>query len=499
MKKYKLPLSIINFKHSFCFSWERFPALFIFASLLSGGMLFYGMVFPLFFAFTHKKHSFKIGYLSLAIFSCLLFYLDFEKPPLLQNVFVKAYIEPISLTQFENKKYLVANILYLKTAEGKEFKKLKCMIPLDGKMAEKIDSCFAVDGIIKSSCSGYFLKVINYKAIAHSFSFAQKRFDLKQKVEKVIKKYVKDTDVQGYFCALATANISDPFIKGRFLASGMLHTLTISGFHFSWVIFLFSIPLCVFFKKKHALIILLIVAWGYFLFIGPFPSISRAWISVSVYLLTILFSKLSLPLNALGLAGICALILDPYSMFTLSFCLSFLATFSLLTMSSYIFSLTNKICERRDRKTLKQMPLLDKSAYYLLRAFISAFLLTLTIQIMLLPIFCIYFPFVSLLGLFYNIFFPLSMIPTLLLLILAFVFHPFSFSPFIWKIAELYSKPFLETLLYGSGFSPLLIKLSFLDHSILCLFSCFLIYFCFQKEKWAHEEYLIYLDEFLLT
>ena len=489
---------MIKLKKNFYFSWERFPALFIFASLLSGAMLFHGQIFPLFFAFTHKERSFKIGYLLLAAFTALLFYFDFEEMPSLQNVFVKAYIEPIAITKSENKKYLLGYIPYLKTENGEKYSKLHCMVPLDCKSEEEINSSFIVDGIIKSSNSGYFLKAKKWEGVKNSFSFAGARFNLKKRAESIIKKNVIDKDVSAYFCALTTGNVSDPFIKQRFLTCGMLHTLAISGFHFSWVIFLFSLPLCLVLKKKHAVIILLALAWGYYAFIGPSSSISRSWIAVSVYLLTILFSKISLPLNALGLAGVCSIILDPYSLYNLSFSLSFLATFCLLTTHCYLFSLTNKVCEKRSKKILKKMALLDKCGYCLLRMFLSAFFLTSAIEIILFPIFVLYFPFAPLLGLFYNIFFPLSMVPTMLLLILAFLFHPFSFSPFLWKLNELYSKPFLETILYGSGISPLFIKLPKIPNFILCLFSCLCIYFCLQREKLAHEEYLINLDEFLL-
>ena len=189
-------------------------------------------------------------------------------------------------------------------------------------------------------------------------------------------------------------------MKQRFLSCGLLHTLAISGFHFSWMIFLLSIPLCLLLPKRVALVTLLFLGWCYFLFIGPSSSISRAWIAVSIYLLTILFSHVPLSLNALGASGIISIALNPYCVYTLSFSLSYLATFSVISLNGLSKTLTNYLSPKRRKIVLDNFPFVDRCVYRLLRIFLLSFFISSLVQITLLPIFFLSFPFFFCLGYF---------------------------------------------------------------------------------------------------
>jgi ComEC/Rec2-related protein len=483
----------------FIFSWDRFPALFIFASLLSGAILHLGMPFPLLLAFTHPKNSFKAGYILLAAFTALLFTLDQEEAPSIDKEYVTAYIEPLKIKESHHRLFLMAHCPYLITETGNEYKNIRLMIPIAKKMAASFNYNHIVSGVLKKSSYGYFLKGEKWEKKSPASSPISTRFMFHKKAKRFIKKKVKDLDVQAYFAALITGSIDDPFLRAKFLETGMLHTLAISGFHFSWIIFILSVPLSLIMKKKWSLLVLLFLSWCYFFFLGGSSSISRAWIAISVYILSILFSKIPLPLNALGLAGIISILVNPYSTFELSFALSFLATFAILTLFPLIGHIVNKISPKRPKDIRKQMPFMDKTAYYLLRFFLTSLSLSFLIQAALLPISIHFFPFISLWGLLYNIFIPISMVPTLLLILLAFLLYPILGSTLLWRINEAYSKPFLESILYGRGAAALLIKTPHISPYILSFTLCLLLLLCLKLESIFHEESLIRLDEFLLT
>ncbi len=474
------------------FSWEKFPALFLFASLLSGALCSIGIVYPVLFAFTHKKRSFIIGYIFLSLFTSLLFIAN-KNNSLGSKELVTAYITPKNLKKSNGKLYLSAHIPYLKTDSLKELENISCIIPLEKKDRPVFNQDFIVKGTLKASSFGYFLQPKVWEKVPSTYSLTEKRYGWKKSAKELIKRKTSDQDVRAYFTALVTSNISDAFLKERFKAAGVLHTLAISGFHFSWIIFIFSIPLSLLFPKKWSLLLLLVCAWGYFFFLGPSASISRAFLAISIYLISILISAVPLPLNALGFAGILSMLIDPYSIFDIAFSLSYLATFAILTLHSLIASLTNTLCPKRCPKTLLLMPFFHKIAYFILRTLLLGGILSTCIQIILLPIFFIYFPFLPLWGFFYNIYFPLSMIPTLILLLLSFIF------PSLWRINEIYSKPFLESVLYGNGFAFLLVKLPYIHPQILSLATCLLIFFCLRQEQKHTEKRLLLQDEFILT
>ena len=469
-------------------NWERFPALFIFGSILSGALCSMGMIYPILFAFTHKKRSFVLGYILLSA-TTAIFFIQQKKPPLCRKDFVEAYITPKVLKRSNGKLYLSANIPILKTASLEEFENLSCIIPIEGEHRPLFDQDFIVTGTIKRSPYGYFLQPASWEKVSLTFSLAELRYRCKRGAEKIIHKHTLDNDVRGYFSSLVTGDVSDLFIKERFKAVGLLHTLAISGFHFGWVIFVLSVPLSLIFPKKWSLIVLLFFAWVYLLFLGSSASVSRAFLAITIYLVSILISTVALPLNALGLAGVISFLISPYCLFELSFSLSYLATFAILTLYPLISEITGLFCRKRDQKTLLLMPFFDKIAYFVLRMLLLGGVLSMVIQIVLLPLLIGYFPFFSLWGIFYNMYFPLSMIPTLVLLILSFIFPP------LWRVNEMYSKPFLESVLYGNGFASLLVKLPGVHPQILSGVCCLLIFLCLRQEGIYHEENLDLQDQ----
>ena len=457
-------------------SWERFPALFLFGSLLCGALSSMGVFLPMLLAFTHKKRSFIVGSVLLSLFTSLLFLQDTKKlPPSKERI--KGYLIPKHLKEIDGKLYLLAHLPFLKTFSEKEYTGLYCLIPLSKQERPNFNQHFIIEGMLKPSSSGNVLQPFSWKAVPYTFSFIENRFILKERCKKFIDNHVKDLEVREYFKSLVTGEISDPFLKEKFKGAGLLHTLAISGFHFSWIIFILSIPLSLFFPKKISLLFLLLCAWLYFFFLGGSASVSRSFLAVTLYLISILLSSNPLPLNALGLSGIVSIVIDPYSLFSISFSLSYLATFVILSLNPWINDLSTIFCLKRCSKKQRLMPLSHKIPYLLLRMFSVGGLYSMALQITLLPIFLYCFPFLPLWGSFYNLFFPLSMIPTLILLIFSFAFPP------LWKLNEFFSKPFLETVLYGNGAFPLLLKVFHPSMNVVSVMITFILIFSLKKEE----------------
>ena len=124
-----------------------------------------------------------------------------------------------------------------------------------------------------------------------------------------------------------------PFeIRDRFRAVGVIHVLVVSGLHvgFIWLIgdFLFSpFPL----RVRHALLIPLVA--GYVLLTGAGTATVRAGVMAGVYSLAFVFNQPRNSLTALAAAALVLLLLNPLTLFTAGFQLSFLIVLSIVTVT----------------------------------------------------------------------------------------------------------------------------------------------------------------------
>ncbi len=129
-------------------------------------------------------------------------------------------------------------------------------------------------------------------------------------------------------------------IRKAFNNSGASHILAISGLHIGIAVFIsFFIFTKIFslFKsftekgtvKKIAAFFTVIIAVIYGFFAGMSPSTQRAVIMTTVFLYSFIFEEEPDTLNSLALSGIIILIIEPASLFSISFILSFTAVFAI--------------------------------------------------------------------------------------------------------------------------------------------------------------------------
>lgn len=140
----------------------------------------------------------------------------------------------------------------------------------------------------------------------------------------------------------------DKDTKDDFVNSGLIHILVISGLHigFCAAIFLFMFKILGF-KLKYAYLMTIPALFFYTILTGANPPAVRATIMASCVLIAFILDREPLIYNALSLSALIILIINPQSLFTASFQLSFFATFGIVYLYpkfSYAFGyIRNKI------------------------------------------------------------------------------------------------------------------------------------------------------------
>ncbi len=131
-----------------------------------------------------------------------------------------------------------------------------------------------------------------------------------------------------------------PHTRNLFARSGVYHILAVSGLHVGILVFLlFTVLGLVRVPRRWIPVAIVGVLFVYAFVTDLKPSVIRASIMASIFLIGFAVERRATPLNLLGIALLVILVADPYSPFDLSFQLSFAATAAiLLVLSSYPIS-----------------------------------------------------------------------------------------------------------------------------------------------------------------
>lgn len=284
-------------------------------------------------------------------------------------------------------------------------------------------------------------------AIENSFNAAEIRYKMKSYVHYFLQKNIKDTSAAIFLSALVTGELDENYLKFSFCRLGLQHILAISGFHFGVLAISF---LCIF-KILHvpilwSRILLLLIINGYFLFLGPSPSIERAYIALTLALLAALFKQRHFPINALGVALALELLINPLSAANIGFQLSFLSTAALLIIYPVMEKPFCCLFPKRSLQDLKQLSHISIYAHMGASFLRKALALGLAVNIAILPVILFHFHTFPLISLIYNVFFPSLVAISIFLLIIGSVFSlllPF-FPPFIHNFNSVFTKSLLD-------------------------------------------------------
>lgn len=179
-------------------------------------------------------------------------------------------------------------------------------------------------------------------------------------------------------------------IKEKIRYIGLSHLFAMSGFHISIIFTLaYYIFMRIFNKKRTIEIGIFIFVTLYFLAIKSSPSFTRAYIMLVIYLLgKIFYEKVDIK-KSLYLSAIISIIFKPAVIFSISFQLSYLAMISIL----YVYPVI-----REKYRKLKIIKL-----YFRENKVLDYFVLSITIQLFLLPLVGYYFSTLPFLGMLFNV------------------------------------------------------------------------------------------------
>ena len=179
-------------------------------------------------------------------------------------------------------------------------------------------------------------------------------------------------------------------LRDSFSATGTAHVLALSGLHVGALALLLFVFLS-WIPQRWVRFALFVACLGaYVLLTGGSPSILRASLMATFFLLAYTIGRISQPLNTLGLAGLVILLLDPLSLFDVGFQLSFAAVGGILLFYGRIYRFLD------DRLSILLRFTLPRSIVQLL-------LLSFTAQLGTLPLTTLYFGEFSLLSLPLNV------------------------------------------------------------------------------------------------
>ncbi len=312
-------------------------------------------------------------------------------------------------------------------SKSKTYYNLPCTVYCSQKKRPSADQIYALEGTVKNRGLYYYIFKAqkNFKPIGSCWNFlTEKRFVLQQKLERLLRKKIKHNSSFIFLNGQLTGSMKSNLWRFIFTKTGMQHILAISGFHFMALVFFFS-----FFLKRLPLSrflpwTLLILLSLYALYIGPSPSVQRAWIGASVALTAKIIGKNSFALNAMGLGLLIELLIDPINLTFLSFQLSFLSVGAILFLYNPLSDFLSCWLQKRTAFDCKGLSFLEKAGAHFINYLRAAITVSLSVTLCLLPLLLFYFHSFPLLGLVYNLFFPLLISFSFYLLLIALMTLP---------------------------------------------------------------------------
>ncbi len=309
---------------------------------------------------------------------------------------------------------------HLKHFEGEVYAK---GLPIRWNTREKLEGSsdyWAEGRLLKKGRHYRFVEGRDWELVPGSHSFAERRYETKIEIGRYLNRHLSPKSAQ-FLSALVCGDLLDSQTLLDFSRLGLVHLMVISGFHFSLVAGLLSLLMRPYVPYKLAAILLLWILSFYFGLLGCSPAVLRAWVMASMGFLALILERQNFGLNALGVALVVVLLVDPYAIFSLGFAFSFLCTAAILAFYRPIERFLRHLIPRFPKEQVWKMSFLDQHGF-VLGAFVRKGLaLGLAVNLAALPLTLFYFHQFPWIGLACNLFFPLLITLVLVLLPLAVV------------------------------------------------------------------------------
>lgn len=128
----------------------------------------------------------------------------------------------------------------------------------------------------------------------------------------------------------------DQSTREMFAATGIAHILALSGLHVGILTGLLTImlmPLTMNRGRSLRMLLTVVALWAFAVMTGLSPSVVRAVIMATLFMVTTLMQRVWSPLNALGASALIILLFDPLAIYSLGFQLTFLAVLSIIVFA----------------------------------------------------------------------------------------------------------------------------------------------------------------------
>lgn len=340
----------------------------------------------------------------------------------------------------------------------------------------KADSLYLVHGTLHEHNGNWTLKLgkdSHLQKIAKTYSLVEWRLQAKSAVKRLLAAYLAPGETRAFLEGVLIGEFHDSHLAcslGRF---GLQHITVVSGFHFSLIAIILASFLRLIFPWKYTNICLILGITGYLLFIGPSPSVLRAWIAVSVLFLGKVFERTSNGMNSLGLGLIVVLCWDPASVGQLGFSLSFLATFAILLFYPLVEQAIRLCFPRRSASYVLKMPFSEQLLFVLLTFFISSLALVTSVSILMLPMSLYSFGQFPVMGIIYNCFFPFLVSIAVFVVCLAFMFLWIApFATFLFSIGALLLDTALTFVVHAPSWCDITMRVEAFSGSWLVVYLC---------------------------
>lgn len=310
-------------------------------------------------------------------------------------------------------------------ASGTGFSNIPVFLSLperEGLQRPLANKDYLVHGILKEyTPHSYHIKIDKeapWVPLNYTWSLAEWRHTIKNHVIDYIQQNYTHPSVAKFLSGISTGLLDDRTLGADFSRFGLQHILAISGFHFALLVMLLQGLARAFLPIRTLPSLLIFIMTAYFIFLGPSPSIIRAWIACLCPLIGQLIHKPTNSLNILALGMIVVLIYEPQAVGQAGFQFSFTTTFCILVYLKPIDNWLTVALHKRSLSVASEMSRFNQWGYLISSYLRQALSLTLAVNLAVIPLSLMHFQQVPLLSFFYNLFFPLMVTLSMILFLI---------------------------------------------------------------------------------
>ncbi len=422
--------------------WRLNPALLYGLSMLLGVSLYLTKSPTLFLGLILIFFAKKRAIAALLILTASYFYILVNSP------------SAIEIGKPGVEKFSISSISLKSSHFGKQwiYKGIIKNMPVSISLPSKHDTTrppanrdYFVEGTFKEVCPRHYTYVLEknspWKEIPNTFSFAEWRYYLKHKVQKIIYNKIKNEESALFLSGISTGEFDDRLMSFHFSRFGLQHIMSISGFHFAILSAILHAFLQCILSRKNASLAMILFLTGYFIFLGFAPSILRAYVMIMIVFIGSFLNKGTQAINSLGVALMGVLLIDPLVIDHIGFQFSFVVTLSILLFYSEINYFLQNLTTQRFLSDIAEMNSLSQHGFLILTFLREALSLTVAVNLAAFPLMLFHFEQFPYLSILYNLFFPFLVSFSMLLLILSLAFP---FIPFIDALNSNFTKFLLD-------------------------------------------------------